>query len=104
MKQAEIWWADLGSPAGKRPVLLLSRNEAYKVRELVTIAPVTTRIRDIPSEVRLGLEDGVPKTCVINLDTISTVSKNCLIDHLTTLTYEKWQDVKSAIRFVFTLD
>jgi mRNA interferase MazF len=58
MKRGEIWWADLGPPAGRRPVLLLSRDEAYSVRELVTAAPVTTRIRHIPSEVVLGTADG----------------------------------------------
>ena len=54
MRRGEIWWAELTPPAGRRPVLLLSRNEAYAVRELVTVAPVTTRMRHIPSEVPLG--------------------------------------------------
>lgn len=103
MKQGEIWWADLGSPAGKRRVLLLSRNEAYAVRELVTIAPVTTRIRQIPSEVPLGIEDGLPKVCVANLDTITMISKSLLTDRLTVLSRAKWQAVESAIRFVFAL-
>ena len=61
MKRGEVWWAEVGPPAGRRPVLLLSRNEAYAVRELVMVAPLTTRIRGIPSEVSLGDEDGVPR-------------------------------------------
>jgi len=62
MQRGEIWWAELEPPAGRRPVLLLSRDEAYSVRELITVAPVTTRMRRIPSEVPLGLEDGLPKS------------------------------------------
>ena len=54
MRRGEIWWAELTRATGRRPVLLLSRDEAYAVRELVTVAPVTTRMRHIPSEVPLG--------------------------------------------------
>ena len=60
MRRGEVWWAELASPAGRRPVLLLSRNDAYDVRELVTVAPVATRIRHIPSKVPLSPEDGLP--------------------------------------------
>jgi len=48
MKRGEAWWAELPSPIGKRPVLLLSRNEAYVVRNAVTVAEITTTIRGIP--------------------------------------------------------
>ena len=99
MKRGEIWWAELEPPAGRRPVLLLSRDEAYSVRELVTVAPVTTRVRRIPSEVFLSLEDGLPKPCVVNLDTITTIAKASLRDRLTTLSAEKQKAVDSAIHF-----
>lgn len=72
MQQGDIWWADLAPPVGRRPVLLLSRNEAYRVRSSVTVAIVTTIVRNIPSEVLLGPDDGLPKICVANLDTILT--------------------------------
>ncbi len=71
-----------GTTCGRRPVLLLSRDEAYSVRELVAVAPVTTRIRNIPSEVSLGTEDGLPKACVVNLDTIVTIAKASLGEEL----------------------
>lgn len=58
MRHGEVWWAALPPPAGRMPVVLLSRNEAYAVRALVIVAPVTTRIRHIPTEVPLGPEDG----------------------------------------------
>jgi mRNA interferase MazF len=99
MKRGEIWWADLDAPAGQRPVLLLSRNEAYGVRELVTVAPVTTKIRNIRSEVPLGPEDGLPKACVANLDVIQTIDKNRLRERLTALTPQKIKAVEAALHF-----
>jgi len=103
MKRGEIWWADLGQPAGRRPVLLLSRDEAYSVRELLTVAPVTTRVRHIPSEVPLDLKDGLPRPCVINLDTITTISKASLSERLTVLSAEKQRAVEIALRFALGL-
>jgi mRNA interferase MazF len=61
VKRGEVWWANLPAPAGRRPVVLISRNEAYRVRALVTIAPVTTRIRGIPVEVGVRAEGRVAK-------------------------------------------
>lgn len=99
MKRGEIWWAELLPPAGRRPVLLLSRDEAYLVRELVTIAPVTTRIRDIPTEVPLSLDDGLPKSCVVNLDTITTIANSSLSERLTSLSVEKMKAVEISLHF-----
>jgi len=104
MKRGEIWWAELEPPAGRRPVLLLSRDEAYSVRDLVIVAPVTTRVRHIPSEVPLNLEDGLPKPCVINLDTITTIAKVSLRDKLTTLSAEKLRAVEVALHFALGME
>ncbi len=99
MKRGEIWWADLDPPAGERPVALLSRDDAYLVRSLVTIASVTTRIRDIPSEVPLSQEESLPRSCVINLDVITTIPKSCLHSRVTALKPDKLQEVEAAMRF-----
>ena len=104
MRRGEIWWAELEPPAGRRPVVLLSRNEAYSVRKLVVIAPVTTRIRHIPSEVYLGTDDGMPQDCVANLDTITTIPKDCLQNRLTMLTTKKLKEVETAIRFTLGME
>ncbi|MFH0769150.1 MAG: type II toxin-antitoxin system PemK/MazF family toxin [Chloroflexota bacterium] len=104
MKRGEIWWAELEPPVGRRPVLLLSRAEAYSVRELVTVAPVTTRVRNIPSEVPLSVEDGLPKPCVVNLDTITTIAKASLRDRLTTLSAEKLRAVEVALHFALDME
>lgn len=103
MRRGEIWWAELEQPAGRRPVVLLSRNEAYTVRSLVIVAPVTTRIRHIPSEVPLGISDGMPQECVANLDTITTIPKDCLQTRLATLSAKKLKEVEAAIRFTLDL-
>lgn len=103
MQRGEVWWAKLPPPAGRRPVLLLSRNEAYSVRELVTIAPLTTRIRDIPTEVRLGVADGLPRECIVNLDTITTIPKGSLAERIAALSPERLVAVERALRFALGL-
>ena len=104
MRRGEIWWEELDPPAGRRPVILLSRNEAYSVRSLVIVAPVTTRIRHIPSEVILRTDDGMPQDCVVNLDTITTIPKDCLRSRLVTLNAKKLKEVEAAIHFTLGLE
>ena len=104
MRRGEIWWAELEPPAGRRPVVLLSRNEAYSVRSLVIVAPVTTRIRRIPSEVPLGVDDGMPQDCVANLDTITTIPRDCLQNRLTTLSARKLKEIEAASHFVLGME
>ncbi|MBI5529125.1 MAG: type II toxin-antitoxin system PemK/MazF family toxin [Deltaproteobacteria bacterium] len=104
MKRGEIWWAVLPKPAGRRPVVLLSRDEAYQVRNLVTVAPVTTTIRDIPVEVRLGREDGLPRDCAVNLDTVTTIPKSSLQQMVSFLGAEKLHAVNQALKFALDLD
>ena len=104
MRRGEIWWAELEQPSGQRPVVLLSRNEAYSVRSLVIVAPVTTRIRHIPSEVSLELLDGMPQECVANLDTITTIPKDCLRSRLTALSSKKLKQIDAAIHFAMGME
>jgi mRNA interferase MazF len=104
VRRGEIWWAELEPPVGRRPVVLLSRDEAYNVRALVIIAPVTTRIRHIPSEVPLGISDGMPQDCVANLDTITTIPKDCLQSRLAVLSTKKLKEVEAATRFALGME
>jgi len=103
MKRGEVWWVELPSPIGKRPVVLLSRDEAYLIRNAVTVAEVTTTIRGIPVEVSLGPEDGLPKKCVVNLDTIITIHKKLLRERVSLLSAEKMNQVNQAIKFALSL-
>jgi mRNA interferase MazF len=104
MRRGEIWWAKLDPPAGRRPVVLLSRNEAYTVRSLIIAAPVTTRIRHINSEVLLGTADGLPQECVANLDTITTIPKDCLQRRIAALSHGKIIELEKAIHFVLGME
>lgn len=103
MLRGEIWWAELPPPVGRRPVLLLSRDAAYSVRTSVTTAVITRTIRDIPVEVVLGQEDGMPVKCVVNLDNIITIPKARLIERITTLSAGKMTAVVKAITFALDL-
>ncbi|HMK51883.1 MAG TPA: type II toxin-antitoxin system PemK/MazF family toxin [Thermodesulfobacteriota bacterium] len=103
MRRGEVWWAQLPLPIGRRPVVLLSRDEAYAVRNAVTVAEVTSTIRGIPVEVELGLEDGLPKKCVVNLDTIVTIRKDLLIERIAILRDEKIEQINTAIKFALCI-
>ena len=103
MKRGEVWWASLPAPIGKRPVVLLSRDEAYAVRNAVTVAEVTRTIRGIPVEVPLGPEDGLPARCVANLDTIMTIRKELLTKRIALLRNEKMAEIQKAVKFALDL-
>ncbi len=103
MQRAEVWWADLPAPIGRRPVLLLSRNSAYKVRTSITVAIITRTIRDIPVEVPLDEADGMPSRCVVNLDDILTIPKSTLSSRVTTIPPDKMASVARAIAFALDL-
>ena len=65
----------ISRPDKKRPVLILTRDSALEFLGEVTVAPITTTIRDIPSEVLLTKADGMPRDCAVDLDHLQTVSK-----------------------------
>jgi mRNA interferase MazF len=102
VRRGEVWWAELSPPIGRRPVVLLSRDVAYRVRTSITVAIVTRVARNIPVEVPLGPEDGMPQQCVVNLDDILTIPKARLAERITTLSPQKMTAVARAI--IFALD
>lgn len=86
MKQGDIYWYTFRTPDKRRPVLILTRDSAIPLLTGITIAPLTTTIRDIPSEVVLTPEeDGVPEICVVNTDNIQTIQKENLDSLIITL-------------------
>ena len=103
MQRGEGWWAALPRPRGFRPVLLVSRSEAYAVRAFCMVASVTTRIRGIRAEVTLGLEDGLAKESAANLDSMETVPVASLRERITMLTDEKMREVERAIHYTLAL-
>jgi mRNA-degrading endonuclease toxin of MazEF toxin-antitoxin module len=97
MKRGEVWWAHLHGPAGRRPVLLLSRDSMPQGRGEITVAYCTTTIRRRPVEVLLTPREGMPSVGVVNLDSINTVEKSCLMYRICTLSAAKMLEVKAAI-------
>ena len=99
LRQYEIWWAELPKPAGRRPVLLLSRDAAYAVLNKVVAAEITTTIRDIPIEVPLGTAEGLPRKCVVNCDNLRTVPKQSLVERISQLPPQRIPEVKRAVGY-----
>lgn len=97
MRRGEIWWATLPIPAGRRPVVLVSRNLAYRVRAKVSVIEVTTRERGLETEVPLGAREGLSKTCWGNADNIATIDKTWLDERIGALGREKMERLDRAL-------
>ena len=99
MRQFEVWWANLPAPAGRRPVLLLSRNDAYRYLSKFIVAEITTTIRTIPVEVRAGRREGLPSSCVANFDNIRTIARQWLDSRAGTLAPSRHREAKRALGY-----
>lgn len=103
MKRGDVRWYKFKTPDKKRPVVVLTRNSILDYLSEVTVAPITSTIRDIPSEVLLSREDGMHKNCAINCDHIQTVSKAKIGSLITALSKEKLVEIRNAICFALNL-
>jgi mRNA interferase MazF len=105
MNHGDVYWYTFRAPDKRRPVLILTRNSVIPFLTGITIAPLTTTIRGIPSEVLLTTaEDGVPAGCVVNVDNIQTIQKTGLGTYLTHLSFERMREVRAAIEFAIGFD
>jgi mRNA interferase MazF len=91
-------------PAGRRPVVLVSREAAYAVRSSVTVVEVSTTVRGIPSEVPLSRRDGMPRKCVANADNLVTIPKQWLDARICVLRRDKVEALDEALRFSLALE
>jgi mRNA interferase MazF len=100
----EIYWADLGPPAGRRPVCVITRDAAAAVLAAIICVPITRTIRGIRSEVEIGPDEGLPELCVINCDTIVTVPVDALdrdpVGHLDEI---KRSELDRALRYALDI-
>ncbi len=99
MQRAEVRWYKFRKPYKRRPVVILTRASALEFLGEVTVAPITSTIRDIPSEVVLSEPDGMPKACAVNLDHIQTVAKANIGALITTLSARKMSELRAACLF-----
>ena len=102
--QGDVYWYTFKEPDKRRPVLILTRNSAIPVLTSITIAPITTIIRSIPTEVRLGPTDGLLTDCAVNLDNIQTVRKAKVGAFITHLSSHHMRSVRKAIEFALGFD
>jgi len=103
MKRGEVRWYKFKEPDKMRPVLILTRDSILEYLGEVTVVPVTSTIREIPSEVFLSEQDGMPRDCAVNCDHLQTVSKGKVGGLITTLSNEKLANVRDAIIFALYL-
>ena len=103
MKHGEIRWYKFIRPDKMWPVLILTRDSVLEYLGEVTVAPITTTIRNIPSEVFLTKADGMPRNCAVNCDHLQTVSKGKIGSLITSLPPARMADVSQAIRFALDI-
>jgi mRNA interferase MazF len=89
VKRGEVRWYRFGRPNKRRPVVILTRDSVLQYLGEVTVAPITSVVRDIPSEVELTDGDGLPRPCAVNCDHIRTVPKGKLGALIATLGHER---------------
>jgi mRNA interferase MazF len=99
VNRGDVCWYTFKPPDKKRPVLILTRDSAIGVLNSVTVAPITSTIRRIPTEVVLTQDDGLPSTCAANFDNIQTVPKSNIGDCIARLTMRKMKEAGAAVSF-----
>ena len=93
------------APPGKtRPVVVLTRNSALRYLSTATVAPITSSIRGVPSEVQLGEDDGMKGPCAVNLHNALTVSQQRLEKRVARLGPDRMREICSALHFALGCD
>ncbi|MEX2105405.1 MAG: type II toxin-antitoxin system PemK/MazF family toxin [Solirubrobacterales bacterium] len=96
VKRGDVCWAELPE-TGRRPVLVLTRSEAIPVLRQVLVAPLTRTIRDIPTELRLGRDDGMPEECVVSFDNVQQAAKILLGEPIASLSGARMHEACRAL-------
>ncbi len=94
--QGEVWWAEAEDK--RRPVLVVTRSDAVPVLTWIMVAPVTRTIRDIPTEVELGPEHGLPDDCVAAFDNLQPIRRTFLTQRLGELPVDGLDEICRALR------
>ncbi|HYN51278.1 MAG TPA: type II toxin-antitoxin system PemK/MazF family toxin [Thermoleophilaceae bacterium] len=97
MTRGEVWWLE-DPEMGRRPACVLTRGEALPVLRRVLVVPATRTIRDIPTEVVLEPEEGLPARCALSLDNVTTVPRTLLTERITMLSGSRLAELCIALR------
>lgn len=96
VRRGEIWWYE-HPQAGRRPFLILTRDEAIAVLQQVLAVPATRTIREIPTEVVVGRADGMPEACCLTLDNLTVIRRALCVERITQLSTERMREVCTAL-------
>jgi mRNA interferase MazF len=94
-RQGEVWWAE--SEDKRRPVLVITRNEAIPVLRRLLVAPVTRTVRDIPTEIPLGADEGLPVDCAASFDNLQPINRHLLTERIGTLPADRRHELCGAL-------
>jgi mRNA interferase MazF len=97
VNRGEVWWVE-HPEEGRRPGLVLTRQDALPLLRAVLVAPATRTRRGIPTEVPLDEDDGMPIACVLSIDNLRVVPKPLLTRRITRLAFERMAEVCQALR------
>lgn len=103
MKRGEVRWYKFDPSDKRRPVVILTRDSILEYLGEITVAPVTSTIRNIPTQVVLSEQDGMSRECAINCDHVQTVAKGKIGPTITTLPADRMEEVRQAIAFALDL-
>ena len=106
MRRGEVYWFSLLPPNKRRPVVILTKTRFIPLLNSVTVAPITSTMRDIPSQVILTPDDGMPETCSVNLHNLQTVPRNKLLGKalITRLSPARLEQIGKAVKFALHID
>lgn len=95
LRQGDIWWAEADDK--RRPVLIVTRDEAIPVLVRVIVAPVTRTVRGIPTEVVLGEPEGLPVECAASFDNLQPVNRRLIAEHVGALGPARRNEICAAL-------
>ncbi len=94
-RQGEVWWAEAEDK--RRPVLVVTRNEAIPVLRRLIVAPVTRTVRAIPTEIALGTEEGLPTECAASCDNLQPINRHVLTARIGALPVARRHELCAAL-------
>jgi mRNA interferase MazF len=103
LNRGEIRWYTFRTPDKRRPVLILTRGSAIAFLQSITVAPLTTTIRDIPTEVVVDQSDGLSRECAVSLDNLQTIPKRNIGSLIARLGVERMREVDGALSFALDI-
>lgn len=104
VRRGDICWYAFQPPDKKRPVLTLTRDSAIPILNSLAIAPITSTVRGIPTELLLTRADGLPDTCAANFDNLQTVANRRIGSRITHLSSRQMSDTAKALAFALGLE